>query len=70
MPCHQLIDHILALRCISEERANEFDQFLGVIVDESTFIKEVADVCQRCLLQGKSFKSIPNWLAEITYQEF
>jgi hypothetical protein len=45
MPRHQLIDHICTLRCIGEERANKLDQFLGLIVDESTFIEEVANVC-------------------------
>src|SRR6266851_5324209 len=53
MPRRQLIDHICTLRCIGEECANKLDQFLSLIVDESTFIKEVANVCQGCLLEEK-----------------
>lgn len=59
MPCHQFIDHICALRCIGEECANKLDQFLGLVVDESTFVKEVANICQRCLLQRISFEPVP-----------
>ena len=62
MPRRQLIDHIRTLRCIGEECANKLDQFLGLVVDESTFVKEVANVCQRCLLQCKPFESIQMYL--------
>jgi len=70
MPCRQPIDHICALRRIGEEGANEFDQFLSLIVNESSFIEEIADVCQRCLLQGKPFKPIRFCPKTKTYQEF
>ena len=46
MSCRKLIDDICALRCVCEERTNELDQLLGLEVDESTFVKEVADICQ------------------------
>src|SRR5260221_12405497 len=62
MPRRQLIDHICALRCVGEECANKLDQFLGLVVDEGTFVKEVANVCQRCLLQWKPFKPIQMYL--------
>jgi hypothetical protein len=70
MPRHQLIDHICALRRIGEKGANEFDQFLSFIVNESSFIEEIADVCQRCLLQGNPFKPIRSCPNTKTYQEF
>ena len=70
MPRRQLIGHIFALRRISEERPNELDQLLGLIIDKGSLIKEVADVCQGCLLQGKPFEPIPKLFAEMTYQEF
>lgn len=58
MSRHQLIDHICALRCVGEECANKHNQFPGLVVDQSTFIKEVANVCQRCFLQRKPFELI------------
>jgi len=59
MSCHKLIDHISALGRVGEERANELYQLMGLEVDESTFIKEVADICQGGLLKKKIlFKQI------------
>jgi hypothetical protein len=57
MSCHKLIDHISALRRVGEERADELYQLMSLEVDESTFIKEVADICQGGLL-GKKIRSI------------
>ena len=53
MSCHKLIDHISALGCISEERADELYQLMCLKVDESTFIKEVADIRKGGLLERK-----------------
>jgi hypothetical protein len=58
MSCHKLIDHICALGRVGEERADELYQLMCLEVDESTFIKEVADICQRGLLKKKTFKQI------------
>ena len=58
MSCHKLIDHICALGRVGEERADELYQLLCLEVDESTFIKEVADICQGCLLKENPFKHI------------
>jgi hypothetical protein len=51
MSCHKLIDHIRALRCVGEEGADEVYQLMCLKVDESTFVKEVADICQGGFLQ-------------------
>jgi hypothetical protein len=58
MSCHELIDHICALGRVGEERADELYKLMCLKVDESTFIKEVADICQRGLLKKKNFKQI------------
>lgn len=58
MSCRKLIDNICALGCVREERTNELDQLLGLEVDESTFVKEVADICQGGFLQENPFKQI------------
>ena len=47
-----------ALGCLGEERADELDQLLCLEVNESTFVKEVADICQGGFLQVKLFKQI------------
>jgi hypothetical protein len=54
MSCHELIDHICALGRVGEERADELYKLMCLKVDESTFIKEVADICQRGLLKKKT----------------
>ena len=54
MPCHKFIDHICALGSVGEERADELYQLMCLEVDESTFIKEVADICQGGLLKESS----------------
>lgn len=53
MSCHKLIDHICALGCVGEERADKLYQFMCLEVDESSFIKEVANICQGGLLKEK-----------------
>ncbi len=58
MSCHKLIDRIRALGCLGEECADELYQLMRLEVDESTFIKEVADICQGGFLQEKPFKQI------------
>ena len=58
MSCRKLIDHICALGCVGEERADKLDQFLCLEVDEGTFVKEVADICQGGFLQEKLFKHV------------
>lgn len=58
MSCQKLIDHICALGRVSEERADELYQFMCLEVDESTFIKEVADICQGGLLKEKLIQQI------------
>lgn len=58
MSCRKLIDNIRALGCVSEERADESDQLLCLEVDEGTFLKEVADICQGRFLQENPFKQI------------
>jgi hypothetical protein len=58
MSCHKLIDHICALGRVGEESADELYQLMCLEVDESTFIKEVADICQGGLLKKILFKRI------------
>jgi len=58
MSCHKFIDHICALGRVGEERADELYQLMCLEVDESTFIKEVADICQGGLLKRNWFKQI------------
>jgi hypothetical protein len=69
MSCHKLIDHISALGRVGEQRADELYQLLCLEVDESTFIKEVADICQRGLLERKYIQTYSNLSSETTYQE-
>jgi hypothetical protein len=69
MSCHKLIDHISALGRVGEERADELYQLVCLEVDESTFIKEVADICQGGLLERKSVQTNSNLSTETTYQE-
>lgn len=58
MSCHKLIDSICALGRVGEERADELYQLMCLEVDESTFIKEVADIRQGGLLKEDPFKQI------------
>ena len=52
------MDSARALGCLGEERADELDQLLCLEVNESTFIEEVADICQGGFLKEKPFKQI------------
>ena len=56
MSCHKLIDHVCALWRVGEERADELYQLMCLKVDEGTFIKEVADICQGGFLKENLFK--------------
>jgi hypothetical protein len=58
MSCRKLIDDICALGCVGEERSDELDQLLCLKVNEGTFVKEVADICQGGFLQEIPFKQI------------
>lgn len=69
MSCHKLIDHISALGRVGEEREDELYQLMCLEVDESTLIKEVADICQRGLLEKKSVQTDSNLSSETAYQE-
>jgi hypothetical protein len=69
MSCHKLIDHICALGRVREERADEFYQLMCLKVDESTFIKEVANICHGGLLKEISVQTDSNLSTETTYQE-
>lgn len=64
MSCHKLIDHISALGGVGEERAYELYQLVFLEVDEGTFVKEVADICQGGLLERKSVQTNSNLSTE------
>jgi hypothetical protein len=57
MSCHKLIDHVCALGGVGEERADELYQLMCLEVDESTFIKEVANICKGGLLKENSVQT-------------
>src|SRR6266849_4639082 len=64
MSCHKLIDHICALGRAREERTDELYQLMCLKVDESTFIKEVANIGQGGLLKENSVQTDSNFPTE------